>query len=530
MAKELLFGTEAKTSMQKGIDKVADAVKITLGPRGRNAILDRGDQSPIIINDGATIAKAINLTDPYENLGAQLIKEVATKTNLIAGDGTSTATVLTQAMVKEGLKNITAGANPVFVRKGMNLAVEEAIKLILDISQPVDGLKDIARVASISSADENIGALIAQAMDKVGKEGVITIEESNSLKTELEIVEGIEFDRGYISSYMCTDKEKMEVTLHNPYIILTDKKLSSTHEILALLEAIVKEGREFLIIADDVDGEALQTLVVNTMRGTFRCAAVKCPGFGERKEHMLNDIATLTGGVVISDNIDLSTTFKNVTLNDLGSAETIKITKDSTTIINGNGNKELIENRANTIRHQLLTASNFDKEHLEERLAKLSGGVAVIKVGAATETELKEQKLRIEDALNATKAAVKEGIVPGGGTTYMLVKHQLATTLTSDNQDVQIGINIILSALEAPLRQIASNGAISPDLVAIAVITRNIANNTSTIGYDAYNDNYVDMIETGIVDPTTVTRSALQHSASVASTFLTTEAAIINIE
>ena len=527
MAKIIKFNEDARRAMQVGVDKLADAVKVTLGPKGRNVILEKSFGSPLITNDGVSIAKEIEFEDPFENMGAQLVKEVATKTNDIAGDGTTTGTVLAQAIIKEGLKNLTAGANPVFMRQGINAAVEKAVNEIKNMSKSVDGNNDIARVASISAGDSEVGKLIAEAMDRVGKDGVITIEESKSMMTELDVVEGMEFDRGYVSAYMVTDTDKMEAMLNNPYIIITDKKISNIQEVLPILEKVVQANREFLIIAEDIDGEAQQVLVVNSLRGTFRCVAVKAPGFGDRRKEMLEDIAVLTGGTVISE--DVGKTFSDITLDDLGQAKSVKVTKDTTTIVNGYGTQESIQARVNSIRTQMdNVSSDFDKEKLQERLGKLAGGVAVIKVGAVTETEMKEKKLRIEDALNATKAAVKEGIVPGGGSTYMVVKSKIAKELSSDNQDVQIGMNIILNALEAPLKQIAINSGVSADNVALAVVTRNLANETTTIGYDAYNDKYVDMIEAGIVDPTTVTRSALQNAASVASTFLTTEAAVVN--
>ncbi|RXI93335.1 chaperonin GroEL [Clostridium perfringens] len=522
MAKTLLFGEEARRSMQVGVDKLANTVKVTLGPKGRNVILDKKFGSPLITNDGVTIAREIELEDAYENMGAQLVKEVATKTNDVAGDGTTTATLLAQAIIREGLKNVTAGANPILIRNGIKTAVEKAVEEIQKISKPVNGKEDIARVAAISAADEKIGKLIADAMEKVGNEGVITVEESKSMGTELDVVEGMQFDRGYVSAYMVTDTEKMEAVLDNPLILITDKKISNIQDLLPLLEQIVQAGKKLLIIADDIEGEAMTTLVVNKLRGTFTCVGVKAPGFGDRRKEMLQDIATLTGGVVISD--EVGGDLKEVTLDMLGEAESVKVTKESTTIVNGRGNSEEIKNRINQIKLQLeATTSEFDKEKLQERLAKLAGGVAVVKVGAATETELKESKLRIEDALAATKAAVEEGIVPGGGTAYVNVINEVAK-LTSDIQDEQVGINIIVRYLEEPMRQIAHNAGLEG-----SVIIEKVKNSDAGVGFDALRGEYKDMIKAGIVDPTKVTRSALQNAASVASTFLTTEAAVADI-
>ena len=522
MAKTLLFGEEARRSMQVGVDKLANTVKVTLGPKGRNVILDKKFGSPLITNDGVTIAREIELEDAYENMGAQLVKEVATKTNDVAGDGTTTATLLAQAIIREGLKNVTAGANPILIRNGIKTAVEKAVEEIQKISKPVNGKEDIARVAAISAADEKIGKLIADAMEKVGNEGVITVEESKSMGTELDVVEGMQFDRGYVSAYMVTDTEKMEAVLDNPLILITDKKISNIQDLLPLLEQIVQVGKKLLIIADDIEGEAMTTLVVNKLRGTFTCVGVKAPGFGDRRKEMLQDIATLTGGVVISD--EVGGDLKEVTLDMLGEAESVKVTKESTTIVNGRGNSEEIKNRINQIKLQLeATTSEFDKEKLQERLAKLAGGVAVVKVGAATETELKESKLRIEDALAATKAAVEEGIVPGGGTAYVNVINEVAK-LTSDIQDEQVGINIIVRSLEEPMRQIAHNAGLEG-----SVIIEKVKNSDAGVGFDALRGEYKDMIKAGIVDPTKVTRSALQNAASVASTFLTTEAAVADI-
>ena len=522
MAKMIQFGEEARRAMQSGVDKLANTVKVTLGPKGRNVILDKKFGSPLITNDGVSIAREIELEDPYENMGAQLVKEVATKTNDVAGDGTTTATLLAQAIIREGLKNVTAGANPILIRNGIRKAVDVAVEEIKNISKPVSGKEDIARVAAISAADEEIGTLISDAMEKVGNEGVITVEESKSMGTELDVVEGMQFDRGYVSPYMATDTEKMEALLDNPLILITDKKISNIQEILPILEQIVQNGKKLLIIAEDVEGEAMATLVVNKLRGTFNCVAVKAPGFGDRRKEMLQDIAILTGGEVISE--ELGRDLKEVTLDMLGQAESVKVTKENTTIVNGKGEKSLIQERIGQIKAQIEeTSSEFDKEKLQERLAKLSGGVAVIKVGAATETELKERKLRIEDALAATKAAVEEGIVPGGGTAYVNVINKVAE-LTSEVTDTQVGINIIVKALEEPMRQIAINSGLEG-----SVIIEKVKYSEAGIGYDALNDKYVNMLQTGIVDPTKVTRSALQNAASVASTFLTTEAAVADI-
>ena len=522
MAKMIQFGEEARRAMQSGVDKLANTVKVTLGPKGRNVILDKKFGSPLITNDGVSIAREIELEDPYENMGAQLVKEVATKTNDVAGDGTTTATLLAQAIIREGLKNVTAGANPILIRNGIRKAVDVAVEEIKNISKPVSGKEDIARVAAISAADEEIGTLISDAMEKVGNEGVITVEESKSMGTELDVVEGMQFDRGYVSPYMATDTEKMEALLDNPLILITDKKISNIQEILPILEQIVQNGKKLLIIAEDVEGEAMATLVVNKLRGTFNCVAVKAPGFGDRRKEMLQDIAILTGGEVISE--ELGRDLKEVTLDMLGQAESVKVTKENTTIVNGKGEKSLIQERIGQIKAQIEeTSSEFDKEKLQERLAKLSGGVAVIKVGAATETELKERKLRIEDALAATKAAVEEGIVPGGGTAYVNVINKVAE-LTSEVTDTQVGINIIVKALEEPMRQIAISAGLEG-----SVIIEKVKYSEAGIGYDALNDKYVNMLQTGIVDPTKVTRSALQNAASVASTFLTTEAAVADI-
>ena len=522
MAKNIMFGEEARRSMQKGVDKLANTVKITLGPKGRNVVLDKKFGSPLITNDGVTIAREIELEDPYENMGAQLVKEVATKTNDVAGDGTTTATLLAQAIIREGLRNVTAGANPIQIRLGIKKAVDKAVEEIKKISKPVEGKEDIARVAAISASDEEIGQLIADAMEKVGNEGVITVEESKSMGTELDVVEGMQFDRGYVSPYMVTDTEKMEAALDDPYILITDKKISNIQDILPVLEQIVQQGKKLLIIGEDIEGEAMATLVVNKIRGTFTCVGVKAPGFGDRRKEMLQDIAILTGGQVISE--ELGRELKDTTMEMLGRAESVKVSKENTTIVNGKGNKNEIHDRVAQIRKQIEeTTSDFDREKLQERLAKLAGGVAVIKVGAATETELKERKLRIEDALAATKAAVEEGIVSGGGTAYINVVPEIAK-LTSDVQDIKIGIEIVKKALEEPVRQIAENAGLEG-----SVIIEKVRNSEPGIGYDALHDKYVNMIKTGIVDPTKVTRSALQNAASVASTFLTTEAAVADI-
>ncbi len=522
MAKQILFSAEARRAMQKGVDILADTVKVTLGPKGRNVVLDKKFGSPLITNDGVTIAREIELEDPFENMGAQLVKEVATKTNDVAGDGTTTATVLAQAIVREGLKNVTSGANPILIRNGIKLAVEKAVEEIKKISKNVNGKQDITRVASISAGDAEVGQLIADAMEKVGNEGVITVEESKNMDTTLEVVEGMQFDRGYMSPYMVTDAEKMEASLEDPYILVTDKKISNIQDILPVLEQIVQQGKKLLIIAEDIEGEALATLVVNRLRGTFTCVGVKAPGFGDRRKEMLKDIAILTGAQVISE--ELGYDIKETTIAMLGRAESVKITKEYTTIVDGKGNKNEISERVSQIRTQIEdTSSEFDREKLQERLAKLSGGVAVVKVGAATETELKEKKLRIEDALAATKAAVEEGIVSGGGTAYVHVLKQICN-LSSNIVDEQVGINIILRALEEPIRQIAFNAGVEG-----SIIIDKVKSSQEGIGYDALNGQYINMVENGIVDPAKVTRTALQNAASVASTFLTTEAAVVDI-
>ena len=518
MAKELLFGREAKEALERGVDTLANAVKVTLGPKGRNVVLGKSFGAPLITNDGVSIAKEIELEDNFENMGAELVKEVATKTNDVAGDGTTTATVLAQAMIKEGLKNVLAGANPVIVRKGINEAVELATEEIKKISTPINGKEDIARVASISANDEKIGELISEAMEKVSKEGVITIEESKTMDTELEVVEGMQFDRGYLSSYMVTDTDKMEAVLDEPYILITDKKISSVQEILPILEVIAQQGKKLLIIADDVEGEALTTLVVNKLRGTFTCVAVKAPGFGDRRKEMLQDIAALTGGEVISS--DLGLELKETTIEQLGRAKQAKVEKENTIIIDGYSDKERLDLRVSELRTQIAnTTSDFDREKLEERLARFVGGVAVIAVGAATETEMKEKKLRIEDALAATKAAVEEGIVAGGGTAYINILPKIKELADSINDtDEKIGVNMIVKALEAPIRQIAYNAGVEG-----AVVINKVLDSDKGVGYDALHDEYVDMKKSGIVDPTKVTRSALQNAASIASMVITTE-------
>ncbi|OAS20538.1 chaperonin GroEL [Paenibacillus oryzisoli] len=518
MAKEIKFSEDARRAMLRGVDALANAVKVTLGPKGRNVVLEKKFGSPLITNDGVTIAKEIELEDAFENMGAQLVKEVATKTNDVAGDGTTTATVLAQAMIREGLKNVTAGANPMVIRKGIEKAVKAAIEELQVIAKPIEGKQSIAQVAAISAADDEVGELIAEAMEKVGKDGVITVEESKGFLTELEVVEGMQFDRGYTSPYMITDTDKMEAVLDNPYILITDKKISNIQEILPVLEKVVQSGKQLLIIAEDVDGEAQATLVVNRLRGTFTCVAVKAPGFGDRRKAMLGDIAALTGGQVITEELGLD--LKSTTPDQLGSARQIRVTKENTIIVDGAGNPKDIAARVTQIRSQLEeTTSEFDKEKLQERLAKLSGGVAVIKVGAATETELKERKLRIEDALNATRAAVEEGIVSGGGTALVNVYNAVAKVVASG--DEQTGVNIILRSLEEPVRTIAANAGQEG-----SVIVERLKNEKVGIGYNAASGQWVNMFEAGIVDPAKVTRSALQNAASVAAMFLTTEAVI----
>ncbi|AIQ62741.1 molecular chaperone GroEL [Paenibacillus stellifer] len=518
MAKDIKFSEDARRAMLRGVDALANAVKVTLGPKGRNVVLEKKFGSPLITNDGVTIAKEIELEDAFENMGAQLVKEVATKTNDVAGDGTTTATVLAQALIREGLKNVTAGASPIGLRKGIDKAVKAAVAELQSIAKPVEDSQAIAQVAAISAADEEVGKLIAEAMEKVGKDGVITVEESRGFLTELEVVEGMQFDRGYISPYMITDTDKMEAVLDNPYILITDKKISSTQEILPLLEKIVQQARPLLIIAEDIEGEAQAMLIVNKLRGTFNAVAVKAPGFGDRREAMLQDIAALTGGQVITEKLGLD--LKSTTVDQLGNARQVRVTKENTTIVDGSGQKEDIQARVSQIRAQLEeTTSEFDKEKLQERLAKLAGGVAVVKVGAATETELKERKLRIEDALNATRAAVEEGIVSGGGTA--LVNVYSAVAAVEAVGDEKTGVNIVLRSLEEPIRTIAANAGQEG-----SVIVERLKKEAIGIGYNAATDEWVNMIEAGIVDPAKVTRSALQHAASVAGLFLTTEAVI----
>jgi chaperonin GroEL len=521
MAKDIKFSEDARRAMLRGVDKLADAVKVTLGPKGRNVVLEKKFGSPLITNDGVTIAKEIELEDPFENMGAKLVAEVASKTNDIAGDGTTTATVLAQAMIREGLKNVTAGANPVGIRKGIEKAVQVAVEELKAISKPIKGRESIAQVAAISSADEEVGELIAEAMERVGNDGVITIEESKGFTTELDVVEGMQFDRGYASPYMVTDSDKMEAVLENPYILITDKKISNIQEILPVLEQVVQQGKPLLLIAEDVEGEALATLVVNKLRGTFNAVAVKAPGFGDRRKAMLEDIAILTGGEVITE--DLGLDLKSATIAQLGRAGKVVVTKENTTIVEGAGDSSKIAARVNQIRAQLEeTTSDFDREKLQERLAKLAGGVAVIKVGAATETELKERKLRIEDALNATRAAVEEGIVSGGGTALVNVYNKVAAIEAEG--DVATGVKIVLRALEEPIRQIAQNAGLEG-----SVIVERLKKEEVGIGFNAATGEWVNMIDAGIVDPTKVTRSALQNAASVAAMFLTTEAVVADI-
>ena len=521
MAKEIKFSEDARKSLLNGVDKLANAVKVTLGPKGRNVVLDKKFGSPLITNDGVTIAKDIELEDSFENMGAQLVSEVAAKTNDVAGDGTTTATVLAQAMIREGLKNVTAGANPVGIRRGIEKAVETAVTELQDISKNIGDKESIAQVASISSGDDQVGGLIAEAMERVGNDGVITIEESKGFSTELEVVEGMEFDRGYASPYMTTDQDKMEAVLENPYILITDKKISNIQEVLPVLEAVVQEGKPILIIAEDVEGEALATLVVNKLRGTFNAVAVKAPGFGDRRKAMLEDIAVLTGGEVITE--DLGLDLKSAQITQLGRAAKVVVSKENTTIVEGAGNPEAIEGRVAQIRNELEeTTSEFDGDKLQERLAKLAGGVAVIKVGAATETELKERKLRMEDALNSTRAAVEEGIVSGGGTALINVYNKVADLALED--DEATGASIVLRALEEPVRQIAENAGLEG-----SIVVERLKGEQVGVGFDAAKGEWVNMIEAGIVDPTKVTRSALQHAASVAAMFLTTEAVVADL-
>ena len=524
MAKEIKYGVDARKALEAGVNKLADTVRVTLGPKGRNVVLDKSFGTPLITNDGVTIAKEIELEDAFENMGAQILKEVATKTNDVAGDGTTTATVLAQAMINEGLKNLAAGANPIILRKGMKKATDEAVKAIAEMSQPISGKAQIARVAAISASSDEVGEMVADAMEKVTGDGVITIEESKTMKTELDLVEGMQFDRGYISAYMCTDMEKMEAVLDDPYILITDKKISNINDILPLLEQIVKTGAKLLIIAEDIEGEALTTLIVNKLRGTFSVVGVKAPGYGDRRKEMLKDIAILTGGTVISEELGLD--LKDATMEQLGRAKSVKVQKENTIIVDGLGNKEEIANRIGQIKGQIEeTKSDFDREKLQERLAKLSGGVAVIRVGAATETEMKEAKLRMEDALAATKAAVEEGIIAGGGSAYVHAAEKVAAVVSGLEGDEKTGGNIILKALEAPLYHIVANAGLEG-----SVIVNKVKEMATGMGFDAYKEEYVDMVEAGILDPAKVTRSALQNATSVASTLLTTESVVANIK
>ena len=525
MAKKIKYGVDARKALESGVNQLADTVRVTLGPKGRNVVLDKSFGAPLITNDGVTIAKEIELEDPFENMGAQLIKEVASKTNDVAGDGTTTATVLAQAMVNEGMKNLAAGANPIVLRKGMKKATDAAVEAIKEMSEPINGKAQIARVAAISASDDEVGEMVADAMEKVSKDGVITIEESKTMKTELDLVEGMQFDRGYISAYMCTDMDKMEANLDEPYGLITDKKISNIQEILPLLEQIVKTGARLLIIAEDVEGEALTTLIVNKLRGTFNVVAVKAPGYGDRRKEMLQDIAILTGGTVISEEVGLD--LKDATMDQLGRAKSVKVQKENTIIVDGLGDKDQIAARVAQIRKQIgETTSDFDREKLQERLAKLAGGVAVIRVGAATETEMKEAKLRMEDALNATRAAVEEGIIAGGGSAYIHAAQKISGIIdTLEDGDEKTGARLILKALEAPLYHIASNAGLEG-----SVIVNKVKESPVGTGFDAYKEEYVDMVKAGILDPAKVTRSALQNATSVASTLLTTESVVANIK
>ena len=524
MAKEIKYGVEARKALEAGVNKLADTVRVTIGPKGRNVVLDKSFGAPLITNDGVTIAKEIELEDPFENMGAQLLKEVATKTNDVAGDGTTTATVLAQAMVNEGMKNLAAGANPIVLRKGMKKATEAAVEAIQKMSQPIEGRPSIARVAAISAADDAVGEMVADAMEKVSKDGVITIEESKTMKTELDLVEGMQFDRGYISAYMCTDMDKMEAVLDDPYILITDKKISNIQEILPILEKIVQSGSKLLIVAEDIEGEALTTLIVNKLRGTFSVVGVKAPGYGDRRKEMLKDLAILTGGQVISEELGLE--LKDTTMEQLGRAKSVKVQKENTIIVDGCGNKDDISARVAQIRAQIgETTSEFDKEKLQERLAKLAGGVAVIRVGAATETEMKEAKLRMEDALSAARAAVEEGIIAGGGSAYIHAIEMIKDQVEALEGDEKTGGKIILKALEAPLFHIAANAGLEG-----SVIINKVKESPVGTGFDAYKEEYVDMIKAGILDPAKVTRSALQNATSVASTLLTTESVVANIK
>ena len=524
MAKEIKYGADARKALEAGVNKLADTVRVTIGPKGRNVVLDKSFGAPLITNDGVTIAKEIELEDAFENMGAQLIREVASKTNDVAGDGTTTATVLAQAMVHEGMKNLEAGANPIVLRKGMKKATDCAVEAIKKMSSKVTGREQIARVAAISASDDSVGEMVAEAMDKVSNDGVITIEESKTMKTELDLVEGMQFDRGYISAYMCTDMEKMEANLDDPYILITDKKISNIQEILPLLEQIVQSGAKLLIVAEDIEGEALTTLIVNKLRGTFNVVAVKAPGYGDRRKAMLEDIAILTGGQVISEELGLE--LKDTTMAQLGRAKSVKVQKENTVIVDGMGDKAALEARIGQIKAQIEeTTSDFDKEKLQERLAKLAGGVAVIRVGAATETEMKEAKLRMEDALNATRAAVEEGIIAGGGSAYIHASKEVAKLAETLEGDEKTGAKVVLKALEAPLFHISANAGLEG-----AVIINKVREAEPGNGFDAYNEEYVDMVKAGILDPATVTRSALPNATSVASTLLTTESVVANIK
>ena len=524
MAKEIKYGADARKALEAGVNKLADTVRVTIGPKGRNVVLDKSFGAPLITNDGVTIAKEIELEDAFENMGAQLIREVASKTNDVAGDGTTTATVLAQAMVHEGMKNLEAGANPIVLRKGMKKATDCAVEAIKKMSSKVTGREQIARVAAISASDDSVGEMVAEAMDKVSNDGVITIEESKTVKTELDLVEGMQFDRGYISAYMCTDMEKMEANLDDPYILITDKKISNIQEILPLLEQIVQSGAKLLIVAEDIEGEALTTLIVNKLRGTFNVVAVKAPGYGDRRKAMLEDIAILTGGQVISEELGLE--LKDTTMAQLGRAKSVKVQKENTVIVDGMGDKAALEARIGQIKAQIEeTTSDFDKEKLQERLAKLAGGVAVIRVGAATETEMKEAKLRMEDALNATRAAVEEGIIAGGGSAYIHASKEVAKLAETLEGDEKTGAKVVLKALEAPLFHISANAGLEG-----AVIINKVREAEPGNGFDAYNEEYVDMVKAGILDPAKVTRSALQNATSVASTLLTTESVVANIK
>ena len=524
IAKEIKYGADARKALEAGVNKLADTVRVTIGPKGRNVVLDKSFGAPLITNDGVTIAKEIELEDAFENMGAQLIREVASKTNDVAGDGTTTATVLAQAMVHEGMKNLEAGANPIVLRKGMKKATDCAVEAIKKMSSKVTGREQIARVAAISASDDSVGEMVAEAMDKVSNDGVITIEESKTMKTELDLVEGMQFDRGYISAYMCTDMEKMEANLDDPYILITDKKISNIQEILPLLEQIVQSGAKLLIVAEDIEGEALTTLIVNKLRGTFNVVAVKAPGYGDRRKAMLEDIAILTGGQVISEELGLE--LKDTTMAQLGRAKSVKVQKENTVIVDGMGDKAALEARIGQIKAQIEeTTSDFDKEKLQERLAKLAGGVAVIRVGAATETEMKEAKLRMEDALNATRAAVEEGIIAGGGSAYIHASKEVAKLAETLEGDEKTGAKVVLKALEAPLFHISANAGLEG-----AVIINKVREAEPGNGFDAYNEEYVDMVKAGILDPAKVTRSALQNATSVASTLLTTESVVANIK